>query len=185
MASRPEHVILTYEDLVEMPNDRNRYELFEGELQVTAAPNISHQATSGNLYFILTGHVRRYDLGSVFTAPCDVLLSEISVVEPDLLFVSKERREIIRSQYIRGAPDLVVEILSPSTSHVDRHIKMQLYARHAVPNFWRLDPDRQEFVAYTLEGGEYRQVTLGSEDDTVSAPPFPDLVIPLAEIWGW
>lgn len=185
MASEPERVILTYEDLVEIPNDRNRYEIVEGELQVTAAPNISHQATSGNLYFLLSGYVRRHDLGTVLTAPCDVYLSEISVVEPDLLFVSNERREIIQRQYIRGAPDLVVEILSPSTSHVDRHVKMQLYLRYAIANYWRLDPDRQQFVAYALDHGQYRQVALARENETVSAPPFPDLVIPLADVWGW
>lgn len=185
MASQPERVILTYADLVEIPNDRNRYELFEGELQVTAAPNISHQAAVNNLSFVLTGHVRQHRLGAVFTAPSDVLLSDVSVVEPDLLFVSKERAEIILPRYIRGAPDLVVEVLSPSTAQVDRQVKMQLYARHGIQNYWHLDPNHHEFVAYVLEDGAYRQVAHAREDQTVSAPPFPDLVIPLAEIWDW
>ncbi len=185
MASQPERVILTYQDLIEIPNDRNRYELFEGELQVTAAPNAAHQGAVNNLAFLLTSHVRRHRLGFVFTAPFDVLLSDISVVQPDLLFVSRERRRIILPGYIRGAPDLVVELSSASTAHVDRQVKRQLYARHGVLNYWRLDVDRREFVADVLEDGAYRAVVTAHDDEMVSAPPFPDLAISLAEVWNW
>lgn len=183
MASQPERVVLTYEDLVELPNDRNRYELFEGELQVTAAPNTAHQTASINLGALLHNYVRANRLGRVFTAPCDVLLSQITVVEPDLLFVSAERAAIIQKQYVAGAPDLVVEILSPSTVLTDRQIKRQLYARHGIPHYWLLDVERQEFVAYTLADGVYREVARAQETETVGAPPFPELQIPLAEIW--
>jgi len=185
MATEPERVILTYEDLIELPNDRNRYELFEGELQVTAAPNVSHQTAVTNLTTILVNHVRAGRLGWVFTAPCDVLLSNVSVVEPDLLFVARERRAILVPQHVRGAPDLVVEVLSPSTAQTDRHTKRQLYARYGVANYWHLDPDRWEFVAEALEAGIYRQVAVGRESQTIIAPPFPDLEIPLAQVWGW
>jgi Uma2 family endonuclease len=185
MASQPERVILTYADLIEIPNDRNRYELFEGELQVTAAPNTAHQGAVNNLAFLLTKHVRRHRLGFVFTAPFDVLLSDISVVQPDLLFVSRERRRIILPGYIRGAPDLVVELSSVSTAHVDRHVKRQLYARHGVLNYWRLDIDHREFVADVLENGVYRVAVAARDAETVNAPPFPDLAISLADIWNW
>lgn len=185
MASQPEQIILTYDDLIELPNDRNRYELFEGELQVTAAPNLAHQTTVTNLTAVLRDHVREYRLGYVFTAPCDVLLSDISVVEPDLIFVSRENRRVLLPKHIRGAPDLVVEVLSPSTAQVDLNAKKQLYARHGIPNYWRLDPDTYQFVAEVLENGTYRQVALAHGNEIVSAPPFPDLAISLAEIWGW
>jgi Uma2 family endonuclease len=184
VASQPERVILTYDDLIELPNDRNRYELFEGELQVSAAPNTAHQTTVGNLLFLLTDHVRRHRLGRVFTAPYDVLLSDITVVEPDIVFVSRERRGIILPQHIRGVPDLVVEVLAPSNPQTDRQVKRQLYARHGIPNYWLLDPDRREFSAYVLENGDYRQAAIAREDARITVPPFPDLVIPLADVWG-
>ncbi len=185
MVTEPERVILTYEDLIALPNDRNRYEIFEGELQVTASPNISHQTAVTNLTAILVAQVRVRRLGWVFTAPCDVLLSDITVVEPDLLFVSRGRRRIIVPRHIRGAPDLVVEVLSPSTAETDRQVKSQLYARYQVANYWRLDPDRWELVAEALDDGVYRQVAVGRESQTVVAPPFPELEIPLAQVWGW
>ncbi|MGH2457629.1 MAG: Uma2 family endonuclease [Chloroflexota bacterium] len=185
MATESERVILTYDDLVELPNDRNRYELFEGDLQVTAAPNLSHQTAVTNLMVILGNQVRSGRLGWVFTAPFDVLLSDISVVEPDLLFVSRARRGILVPRHVRGAPDLVVEVLSPSTAQVDRGVKRQLYARYGVANYWRVDPDRWEFLAEALADGVYRQVAIARESQTITAPPFPDLVIPLAQVWGW
>ncbi len=185
MASQPERVILTYDDIAQLPTDRHRYELFEGELQVTAAPNTAHQTVVGNLYILMATHVRRNRLGRVFIAPYDVLLSDITVVEPDLLFVSRERQSIIRPSYIRGVPDLVVEVLSPSNPQTDRQVKRQLYARHGVPYYWLLDPDQREFIAYALESGAYRAVVTARGDGTVSAPPFPDLAISLAEVWNW
>ena len=183
MASQPERVILTYDDIAQLPTDRHRYELFEGELQVTAAPNTAHQTIVTNLATTLNVHVRRNRLGRVFIAPYDVLLSDITVVEPDLLFVSRERQSIIRPSYIRGVPDLVVEVLSPSNPQTDRQVKRQLYARHGVPYYWLLDPDQREFIAYALESGAYRQVAVAHENATVSAPPLTDLAIPLAEVW--
>ena len=185
MASEPERVILTYEDLLQLPNDRYRYEILDGELQVTAAPSTAHQTVVGNLFFLLTGHVRRRRLGQVFTAPLDLFLTDISVVQPDVVFVSETRKAIIFPQCVRGAPDLVVEVLSPSTARTDRGGKRQLYARHGIANYWLLDPDRHEFVAYALEAGVYRQAVLGHDADKVAAQPFPDLELPLAEIWGW
>ena len=183
MASQPERVVLTYQDLLQLPNDRNRYELFDGELQVTAAPNIAHQTASINLSSLLHNYVRANHLGLVLSAPCDVHFTETSVVEPDLLFVSAERSEIILPQYIAGAPDLVVEILSPSTALADRQVKRQLYARYGVAFYWLLDVERQEFLAYSLADGLYREVARGKETETVSAPPFPDLAIALGEVW--
>jgi len=185
MASEPERVILTYEDLLQLPNDRYRYEILDGELQVTAAPSTAHQTVVGNLFFLLTGHVRRCRLGQVFTAPLDVFLTDITVVQPDLVFVAESRKEIIFPQCVRGAPDLVVEVLSPSTAQTDRGGKRQIYARHGIPSYWLLDPDRYEFVAYALEAGIYRQAILGHDADKVAALPFPDLDLHLEEIWGW
>ena len=183
MISRTHGVVLTYDDLLHMPDDRNRYELFEGVLEVTPAPGTGHQIAVLNLAVLLAGHVRRRRLGKVFVAPCDVLLSNTSVVEPDLFFVAREGRAAILPRYVQGPPDLVVEVLSPSTAQRDQGAKRQLYAAFGVPHYWVLDPQARQVTAYVLESGEYRQTAVARGDEQLAAPPFPDLVIPLAELW--
>jgi Uma2 family endonuclease len=184
MATRPNRVIFTYEDLLQFPEDGKRYEILEGELVVTPAPNLGHQGASIALSTILYLHVEQHGLGTVLAAPCDVLLSEISVVEPDLLFVSRERREIMERAFVRGAPDLVVEILSPSTARRDREAKMKLYGQYGVPNYWLIDPEAREALAFALQDGEYHQTARAHDDETFSAPPFPELAIPLGKLWS-
>ena len=183
MATNPGKIVLTYEHLIEMPNDRQRYEIVDGELYVTAAPSTSHQAAVTNLTAILVVHVRAHRLGRVFTAPCDVILEDTTAVEPDIIFVAEARKDIILPLHIRGAPDLVVEVLSRWTARTDREVKRQAYARHGIPYYWLLDPDRQVFTANALVDGEYREVAVARENEQISADPFPDLVIELSEIW--
>ncbi|MGH2458855.1 MAG: Uma2 family endonuclease [Chloroflexota bacterium] len=183
MATNPNRVVLTYEDLIEMPNDRQRYEIVDGELYVTAAPNTSHQTAVTNLTTVLNVHVRAHHLGRVFTAPYDVILEDTTVVEPDIIFVAEARKEIILPAHIRGAPDLVVEVLSHWTSRADRQVKHQAYARHGIASYWLLDPDRQVFTVNALADGEYKEVAVAHESERIHAEPFPDLVIELSEIW--
>ncbi len=184
MATQPERVILTYDDLVQMPEDRNRYELYEGELEVTAAPIPRHQVVVLNLASTLLIHARERGLGTIFTSPIDVRLSDITVVQPDILFVAKGREDIIGDRYISGPPDLVVEVLSPSTASRDRHAKRQIYARHAVPHFWTIDPDNRIVEASDLVDGSYRISARATGSETLSSEPFPELSISLAEIWS-
>lgn len=183
MATNPNRVVLTYGDLIEMPNDRQRYEIVDGELYVIAAPNISHQTAVTNLTTVLNVHVRAHRLGRVFTAPCDVILENTTVVEPDIIFVAEKNRGIILPLHIRGAPDLVVEVLSGWTAHADREIQRQAYARHGIPHYWLLDPDRQVFTVNALVDGEYREAAVARENERIGAEPFPDLVIELGELW--
>jgi Uma2 family endonuclease len=183
MASQPERVILTYDDYSQLPDDGQRYELFEGVLEVTPSPNTAHQTVVINLVLLLGIHVRQHRLGKVFVTPYDVLLSEITVLQPDLLFASRERRQIITPQHVRGAPDLVVEVLSPATAHRDRQSKQQLYARYGVAHYWIVDPERRELAVHALEGDAYRQVSLARNDEEITAPPFPNLTIPLTDLW--
>jgi len=184
MATKPERVVLTYEDYLSLPDDRNRYEILEGDLEVTPAPSIAHQDAAGNLFVFLRAHVRRHRLGKVLIAPCDVLLSEVNVVQPDLLFVSRQRQDIVLESRVEGAPDLVVEVISPTTARRDREVKRSIYARYGVPNYWLVDPDQGQLVAYVLEDGSYRQPVAASGDESFSAPPFADLAIPVSDIWA-
>src|SRR5215467_7218413 len=100
---------LTYDDLRQIPPDRNRYELIEGELFVSPAPSLEHQRKTGRLFRRLADYVEQRDMGEVFIAPCDVVLTPFIVLEPDIVFVSKARRSILKVACIEGAPDLVVE----------------------------------------------------------------------------
>ena len=137
---------LTVENYRQLPEDGKRYEILEGELAVTPAPGTVHQRVVGRLYSALAEFVRNRQIGELFLAPLDVILSVHTVVQPDLLFVSKERQSVIRADGIYGAPDLVVEVLSPSTAERDRGVKRRLYLRYGVREVWLVDPE-----ARTLE----------------------------------
>ena len=157
MASEPapSRVILTYADLCGMPDDGRRYELFEGEVYVTPAPRIVHQRISRNLELVLHSYVEQHGLGEVLYAPVDVILTDTTVVQPDLLYVSRPRLPIVREHGIVAAPDLVVEILSKSTAERDRGVKRQLYARYGVAHYWLVDPGERTLSEHLLQQGAY------------------------------
>lgn len=174
----------TYEDYKNLPeSETERYELLEGELVMVPSPSFEHQSISRNLGFLLWEFVSRHDLGIVLNAPFDVVLGEENVVQPDILFVSKARRRIIREEEIRGAPDLVVEILSPSTGGRDRTIKKKLYARHGVKEYWLVDPGEETIEVLALGRQGYKRVALHKKAETLTSPLLPGLKIPLAKIF--
>ena len=152
MATR---VILTYRDYEALPADGRRYELHDGELSVTPAPAPRHQQVSGNLFTALRGQVEARGLGTVLYSPIDLILSDTSVVQPDLLYLRPEQLPTITGRGIEAPPALVVEILSPSTIQIDRGVKLQLYARHGVPHYWIVDPEARRIEAYALSGRGY------------------------------
>ena len=176
--------MLTYQDLLDTPDDGRRYEILEGELYVTAAPNLAHQHCVGMLLQIIGPHVRVRGLGRIFVAPTDVLLSDVSVVEPDLVFISRQRLDVLTPANVAGTPDLAIEVLSPSSEWTDRGRKMQLYRQYAVPNYWLVDPASRVAEAHRLVEGGYELAARADGDETFSAPPFPELAIPLAELWS-
>ncbi len=184
MAMTPTRVVLTYRDYEALPNDGRRYEIHEGELSVTAAPRTRHQEIIGNLFAALRAHVIARGLGKVFVSPIAVILSDISVVEPDIVYVATERLALISERGIEGPPTLVIEILSPSTAEIDRHTKMQLYARHGIPWYWIVDPDRRTVEVYGLVEGGYTLSARVSRDEPLSAEPLADLIIPPASLWA-
>jgi Uma2 family endonuclease len=145
-------IVLTYDDYRELPNDRNRYEILDGELSVTPAPSTKHQRISGHLFLTLANHILAHQLGDIFAAPADVILAPTTVVQPDLIFIGNDRRGIVTERAIEGPPTLAVEILSPTTHRTDRQTKAQLYAKHGVPHYWLIDPDQQTLEAYELAG---------------------------------
>jgi Uma2 family endonuclease len=176
-------IVLTYEDYVLLPNDGKRYEILEGELTVTPAPSTKHQTASVNLLVLLSQYIKERDLGKLFHAPIDLILESTSVLQPDLLFVSKARKNIITERAIEGAPDLVVEILSPTTSRTDRVTKAQIYARHSVPAYWIVDPEREAIEIYVLETDGYRFTATLQGTTPIAAPPFTELKIVTGDVF--
>ncbi len=171
----------TYEDYKNAPNDK-RYELLEGELIVVPSPKTYHQRISGNLSFKLRDFVLQKELGEVFDAPYEVVLSEETVVQPDILFVSKERSHIITEENIQGAPDLVIEILSEATRDRDRTWKRSLYAKYGVGEYWLVDPDNKTIEVLELGKKGYQQFEVFQRDHILESPLLASLRINLAEV---
>jgi len=179
-----ERIVLTYEDYLTLPNDGKRYEILEGELVVTPSPVIMHQRVSQNLEFILLSYLKEHPCGIFFHAPVDLILSNISVVVPDMLYISNERASIVSDRGIEGAPDLIAEILSPSTARYDRLSKMQLYAKHGIQWYWILDHSEKTLEVYGNSGGSYELTKKYSGSETLDSPLFPGLSIQLEQVWG-
>ncbi len=163
-------VKLTYEDYRHTPEDQ-RFELLDGELIPAPAPNLRHQRIGTRLEALLHAFVQHEGLGEVYPAPCDVVLSNTDVVQPDLLFVSDERGHLLLGgDNVLGAPDLVVEILSPATAGRDRTLKRALYARHGVKEYWLVDPDARTVTVLGLGAGDFEVVGVYGEGQTMSSP---------------
>jgi Uma2 family endonuclease len=177
-------VVLTYRDYAALPDDGRRHEIHEGELSVTPAPNPRHQDIVLNVATVLRAHVAEHGLGKVFVAPVDVILSDTTIVQPDVVYVATDRLALISGRGIEGAPTLVLEVLSPATASNDRHTKMQLYARHGVPWYWIVDPDARTLDAYALRGAVYDLTAPASGGDSLCAEPFSELTISPLTLWG-
>ena len=179
----PTRVGLTYSDYAALPDDGRRYELHWGELSVTPSPGTRHQRAIVALGSQLYQHVRSHGLGEVFLAPTDCILSDVTVVQPDILYVAADRLAIISERGIEGAPTLAVEVLSPSTTRIDRERKVKLYAEYGAAYYWIVDPVAHSIEAYTLVGAAY--VPAGSVTGEAAAlPPFTDLQIDPAALWS-
>lgn len=144
-------MLLTYDDYCLIPNDGRRHEIIEGLHYMSPAPIPLHQFVLRRLDHLLSPICG--DEGIIYLSPIDVILSDHDVVQPDLIFIADERKNIIGPKNIGGAPDLVVEVLSPSTADHDQRIKYAAYARHGVPHYWIVDPDARTLTEFTEPAG--------------------------------
>ena len=174
---------LTYEDYCALPDDGLRYEIIEGFLFSEPSPRRAHQQVAANLLMILRAHAREHDLGEVYIAPFDVILDRRTVVVPDLVFVAQARAGVVTERAVEGTPNLIVEILSPSTARRDRVAKLNAYARRGVPHYWLVDPAARTLEAFELVEGSYRLAVSVGGDDEFRPGLFPVLVLPLSELW--
>lgn len=170
---------LTYEEFARMPDDGKRYELIEGELVEMSTPFLRHQELLGRLNDVFRAAVA--GRGKVYFAPLDVILSPITALQPDLIVVLPGNEDVLQD-WIRGAPDLVVEILSRSTAAHDRLRKLPLYARYGVRECWLLDDSKQALEVYRLapDAIEYHLAATFHPGDRATTPLIPDLALDVA-----
>ena len=179
-------VKLTYDDFVLFPDDGKRHEIIDGEHYVTPSPNLRHQGISGNLHWLIRAYLEAHPIGRIFFAPLDVVFSHFDVVEPDLLYVSRDRSaEVLTKLNLQGAPDMVIEIASPGTRRRDATIKRRLYERSGVVEYWVVDPELDVVRIHRRAGDAFGRVVELSRErgDVLTTSLLPGLELPLAEIF--
>lgn len=173
---------LTYADYAKTPEDE-RYELLDGVLIRIPTPLVYHQCILGNLLYRMAPFVSERKLGHVYSRPTDVVLSDTIVVEPDILFVSSQRSHILTRENIQGAPDLVVEILDPPTAERDQTVKLDLYARHGVKEYWIVDPDAKTIMVMLRGESGFEVVGVYGEGQALRSPTLAGFTIELDAIF--
>jgi len=171
----------TYEEYYKLEDDQ-RYEIINGELLMAPAPTLWHQDWLSDLNDLVKSFVKKNKLGRLFFAPVDVVLDEENTVQPDLVFVASANAGILRERAIFGAPDLLVELVSPSSVRRDRHEKMTLYARFGVKEYWIGDPANQSLGIFTLKEGRYELLCLAEEKGAVHPKVLTGLKFDLSEL---
>jgi len=180
-ASRSEPVKWTYEDYARLPADLKRHEIIDGRHFVSPSPNTYHQQISARLYLQLHALIEAPGHGLVLYAPMDIVFSRHDVVQPDLIAVLNARRHIVTAPNIQGAPDLSIEILSPSTRHLDRRHKLALYERSGVTEYWIVDPESHVVEQRVLAAEGYGLPR--RESERVALHVLPGAVVDLTKVW--
>lgn len=183
MVTEKPRIKLTYEDYRSTPDDK-RYELLDGELILAPAPRTTHQVVQNNISWRMSQFVAVEDLGTVFNAPTDVVLAETNIVQPDIVFVSREREHIIMENDIQGAPDLVVEVLSPSTASRDRGYKRSLYAQHGVREYWMAGVDSATITVLLLGEDGFEVFGTFGEGERFASPTLEGFEIEIDVVFG-
>ncbi len=160
-----------------------RYQLINGEIVMAPSPSRYHQEIVVNLVLLLETHVRSQGMGRIFAAPFDVHLGEHDVLQPDLVFVSSEQRAILADDGAHGGPALVVEVISPSSAHLDKTYKREVYAAAGVGEYWLIDPHLRQIHVYEFARDRAKPVRLVDEDETFESPSLPGLAISAAAVF--
>lgn len=171
----------TYDEYAKLPGEGRLYQIVAGVLYMTPAPNLNHQDVCGNIFHFLREHVKMGGLGKVFPAPTDVELAPGTVVQPDVVVVLKANAEVMHPSRIIGAPDIVVEVASPSTATHDRHTKFQAYARAGVREYWIAEPDAKTVELLELDEKRESYNTKGVYRGGAALPSsvLPDFATPV------
>lgn len=172
----------SYREYECFPNDGFRHEIIDGEHYMSPAPATNHQKVSRRIQFQLYSQIELTGRGEVYNAPTDVELDTYDIVQPDILVVMNDRKHIITRKKIKGVPNLVVEILSESNPRNDQTLKMEMYQRNGVQEYWIVDPDEHWVDQFVLQGGRYG--TAVRELTRISAITIPDAIVDLLEVWA-
>jgi Uma2 family endonuclease len=173
----------TYEDYCRLPEDGWIYEIIEGELYMSPAPLTIHQRCKLKFAAAFLAFAEDHDAGMVLDAPTDVLLPGLaSAVQPDVIFIAKERLNIVKDERVEGAPDIVVEVLSPSNWLVDRRDKFKIYAKAGVHEYWLIDPKARTIELYGLRGSTYALIGKYGVGETVRSEVLSGFAVQVGDI---
>src|SRR3990167_3894301 len=172
----------TYADYL-LTEDEKRYEIYEGELIMVPAPNTKHQRISWEIEFIMGKFVKENNLGTILDAPTDVVLAEDVIVQPDILFISKERLDIIKEAAVMGCPDLVVEIVSPSSASYDTIDKRNIYEEYGVKEYWLVFPQEKVIEVLTLGNNIYREFCKAKKTGGVRSKIIDGMTVELKDVF--
>ncbi len=174
----------TYDDYAALPDDGHRYEIVNGVLVMTPAPTPAHQDIVGEIYACLRTHVKLAGLGRVFMGPIDVDLGPKNVFQPDVLVVLNAHLDRIQAKKIVGAPNLVVEVVSPGSGVMDRIAKYDVYARAGVTEYWIAKPEKQTIEIFVLEAGEYHSLGTFRGQDELPSQVVPGLPVRVEQFFA-
>src|SRR5918992_4961057 len=183
MATHPQTRGLTYADLQRFPDDNLRREIIDGGVFVTPPPSTRHQDVVAFLVTELVLYARAHG-GKVFPAPTDVFFAEDSVVEPDVLFVAPEHSDRVEKKFVRAAPDIVVEVSSPTTRRLELVRKRALYERESVPEYWYVDLEAERVEIHRLEGDTYPSPVVLGRGHELGSPLLPGWSVPVDDLLG-
>jgi len=172
----------THADLLAIPCDGKRREIVDGEMVVSPTPKFWHQLVSVRIAAALLRYLAEHPIGLLLLAPLDVIFGEVDVLQPDLILVLNEHRSILQD-WVRGAPDLVIEILSPTIAANDRGPKLKAYARFGVPECWIADPDAKTIGVYRLSRQKYQLAQVFGEYEAPTSALLPGFKLSVAEVF--
>ncbi len=183
MTVRPDAPPLTVAEYRTLPETGPRYQLIEGDLYMAPAPNRFHQDISRNLGVALANYLSTHPVGVLYAAPFDVYLTETDVFHPDLLIVLNENRGNLTEAGVEGAPDLVIEILSPKTRQLDLVQKKRVYARMGIKELWIIDPELEEVAVYRFDQDPAEPVRKLRGQQMLGSPLLPRMRIALPDLF--
>jgi Uma2 family endonuclease len=175
----------TYQDYLQLPEEPGyHFEVLDGVLVKEPSPNVMHQRVSRRLQRLLEDYFWQVDAeGELFDAPLDVTFRDITVVQPDLVYVSGADQGIVKDTRLDGPPTLLVEVLSPSSRRRDRLQKLRIYQEARIAHYWLVNPDEKTLECFSLGGDAYTLVASGMDEEVVEPPDFPGLSVPLKQLW--
>ena len=173
----------TYDEYAALPDDGHRYEIVNGVLIMAPSPTPEHQSIAVRIAYYLFPHIDLAGIGRLFTGPLDVDLGPKNVYQPDVVVVLNAQLDRVAAKKIIGAPDLVVEVASPSTAAYDRLTKFDIYARSGIAEYWMVKHESQEVEVFALEGSEYHRLGIFSGQQTVPSRVVPGLSVKVEQFF--